>query len=172
MDAPQIVLYRRDLRIADHAALATAMAAGPAIALYVLDDTADGRPLGGAARWWLHRALQRLATQLDRIGVPVLLRRGAQNQIVETVVKATGATGIYWSRRYTPWGIVDDAALKSWARQTGLTAASFAGSYTVEPWAVQTKQGSPFKVFTPFYKAAMADRTGLGRRPAGGMAGR
>ena len=100
----------------------------------------------------------------------MLLRRGAQNQIVETVVKATGATGIYWSRRYTPWGITDDAALKSWARRTGLTAASFAGSYTVEPWAVQTKQGSPFKVFTPFYKAAMA--LGEPPTPAGGMAGR
>ena len=156
MDAPQIVLYRRDLRTADHSALTAAMAAGPTIALYILDDAADGRPLGGAARWWLHQALTRLQGKLERLGVPLILRRGPQNAQVSEVVQQTGAVGLHWSRRYTPWGVETDTALKTWAESAGLTAHSFPGTYLTEPWQVATKQGTPFKVFTRFYKAALA----------------
>ena len=80
MAAPSIVLFRRDLRVADNPALTAAMQAGPAVALYVLDDDADGRPLGGAARWWLHHALERLRERLSALGVPLILRRGGQNE--------------------------------------------------------------------------------------------
>ncbi|MCB2046568.1 MAG: deoxyribodipyrimidine photo-lyase, partial [Novosphingobium sp.] len=52
----QIVWLRRDLRLADQAALAAAVAAGgPVIPVYILDDeTPRHRRMGGASRWWLH----------------------------------------------------------------------------------------------------------------------
>jgi deoxyribodipyrimidine photo-lyase len=156
MAAPSLVLFRRDLRVADHPALAAAMDAGPTVAVYVLDDCADGRPLGGAARWWLHHALTRLELDLGRLGVPLILRRGAQNAVIPALAREVQAGGLYWSRRHTPWGVAADTDLKAWANETGITAHSYAGSYLVEPWAVQTKQGQPFKVFTPFYKAMQA----------------
>jgi len=156
MAAAQLVLYRRDLRTEDHAALAHAMAAGPTVALYVLDDAADGRPLGSAARWWLHHALTRLASRLARLGVPLVLRRGDQNAWVLALANQLRAGGVYWSRRYTPWGIAADTALKVALRERGLTAESFTGSHLSEPWSVQTRQGGWFKVFTSFYKAALA----------------
>ena len=47
---PTIVWFRDDLRLSDHGALhAAAKAGGPVICLYVFDDEASGRPLGGAA---------------------------------------------------------------------------------------------------------------------------
>ena len=156
MAAPTLVLFRRDLRISDNPALVAAMRQGPAIALYVLDDSAEGRPLGGAARWWLHQALQRLAVDLAGLGVPLVLRRGGQNTAVASVAASAKAAGVYWNRRYAPWGMAVDSALKSWAKAAGLAAHSFAGSYLVEPWALTTKQGQPFRVFTPFYKALIA----------------
>ena len=74
MEEPALVVFRRDLRIADNAALRAATAYGPTLALYVLDDAADGRPLGGAGRWWLHHAIVRLQGQLADLGVPLILR--------------------------------------------------------------------------------------------------
>jgi deoxyribodipyrimidine photo-lyase len=156
MPRPQLILFRRDLRIHDHAALTAALRAGPTVALFVLDDGADGRPLGGAARWWLHGALQRLAQGLAGLGVPLLLRCGDQNAMVLSVAAALGTAGVWWSRRYTPWGTAADAALKAALRDRGIAAASHPGAYLAEPWTVRTKEGGWFKVFTPFWKASLA----------------
>ncbi len=151
-----LVLFRRDLRVADNPALTAAMAAGNAVALYVLDDAADGRPLGGAARWWLHHALCRLQQRLGKLGVPLILRSGPQNAQVLELAKTLPVSGIYWNRRYTPSGVQIDTALKSEAKENGFAAESFAGAYLREPWEIRTQQDSYYKVFTPYYKASMA----------------
>lgn len=156
MAAHAIVLFRRDLRVADNAALHAAMAAGPAVAVYVLDPSADGRPLGGAARWWLHHAIVRLERRLASLGVPLMLRRGEQNAVVAEIASAERADAVFWNRRYTPWGIATDRALKTQLQENGTAASSFAGMYLREPWELRTKQGTWLKAFTPFYRASLA----------------
>ena len=155
MKKPAIVVFRRDLRTADNAALRAAVADGPTLALYVLDDAADGRPLGGAGRWWLHHAIVRLRGQLAELGVPLILRKGDQNTAVIDVAIATGARSVYWNRRYTPWGVRTDEALRSKLQRTGIVSDSFEGPYLREPQTLLSKQGTWFKVFTPFYKASL-----------------
>ncbi|MDE0622894.1 MAG: deoxyribodipyrimidine photo-lyase [Bryobacterales bacterium] len=155
MKKPAIVVFRRDLRTADNAALRAAVADGPTLALYVLDDAADGRPLGGAGRWWLHHAIVRLRGQLAELGVPLILRKGGQNTAVIDVAIATGARSVYWNRRYTPWGVRTDEALRSKLQRTGIVSDSFEGTYLREPQTLLSKQGTWFKVFTPFYKASL-----------------
>ena len=151
-----IVLFRRDLRIADNAALRAAMAHGPTVALYVLDDAADGRPLGGAGRWWLHHAIIRLRRQLAEIRVPLVLRRGEQATVVINMADTLSAGGVYWNRRYTPWGARSDKTLSSELRRIGTVSESFEGSYLREPWTLRSKQGAWFKAFAPFCKASLA----------------
>ena len=62
MPSPSIVWFRDDLRLADNPALRAAIDRDePVIGLYVLDEETPGiRPLGGAARWWLHHSLASL----------------------------------------------------------------------------------------------------------------
>ena len=156
MPATAIVLFRRDLRVADNAALRAAMAAGQTVALYLLDDAADGRPLGGAARWWLHHALARLGCHLADLGVPLILRRGNQNKTVLQIARRERAHGVYWNRRYTPWGIAADSALKDALRSRSTATAEFSGAYLREPRDLTTNQGTWIKVFTPFYRASLA----------------
>ncbi len=132
------------------------MEAGPTLAVYILDDSADGRPLGGAARWWLHQALLRLRQQLHALRVPLILRKGDQNTEVVDIARVERASGVYWNRRYTPWGIAQDTALENELQASGYASASFAGAYLREPWKVRSKQGAWLKVFTPFYRALLA----------------
>jgi len=169
MAAPTLVLVRRDLRVKDNPALHASMEAGPAVAVYVLDDEAEGRPLGGAARWWLHHALQRLKQALDSVGVPLILRRGRQNDHVANLVQALEAQGVFWNRRYTPWGVAIDQDLKKTLKERRLHAQSFPAAYLREPWEVQTSEGSWYKVFTPFYKACL--KRGEPSAPLGGPDG-
>ena len=101
-----IVWFRKDLRLADHAALLAACADRAVIALYILDDTgpADSR-MGGAARWWLHHSLAALDGALRAKGSRLILRRGAPADILPEVIAATAAQRVVWGRRYDAHGI-------------------------------------------------------------------
>ena len=61
-EAPILVWFRRDLRLADNPALAAAAASlRPIVPVYVRDDAAAGGwAPGGASRCWLHHSLASL----------------------------------------------------------------------------------------------------------------
>ncbi len=67
MAVPSILWFRDDLRLSDHAALAAAARAGPVVPAFVLDGTYSA--LGGAARWWLRRALMALGGDIAAAGL-------------------------------------------------------------------------------------------------------
>jgi deoxyribodipyrimidine photo-lyase len=157
--APSIVWLRDDLRVADHPALRAAVdraasAGAGVVVLYLLDEVSPGiRPLGAASRWWLHGSLTALATELEKRGGRLLLRRGAAETEIPRLARETGADAVFWNRRYGASRDVD-ARLKSALRETGITVESFAANLLVEPWTVTTGEGNPYRVFTPFWRAA------------------
>ncbi len=157
-NAPVIVWFRDDLRLDDHPALAAAAETGaPVLGLYVLDDETPGEwALGGAARWWLHGSLARLSKDIETIGGVLVLRRGVAHEVVEEVAKATGAQAVFWSRRYAKWERDQDSAAKAALGEAGVEAKSFPGKLLYEPWIVLTKDETPYRVFTPFWKALRA----------------
>lgn len=158
MASPSIVWFRDDLRLADNPALRAAIDRDePIIALFVLDEESDGiRPLGGAARWWLHHSLTSLAERLHEKGATLVLRRGAADGIVRQLATDAGAGAVFWNRRYGGPERAVDAGIKSALREGGVTVASFAGSLLHEPWTVTTGSGTHYSVFTPFWRACRA----------------
>ncbi|WP_424944460.1 cryptochrome/photolyase family protein [Aliiroseovarius crassostreae] len=152
---PAIVLFRNDLRLSDHAALTAACSGGkPVICLYV-NDPAPADAMGGAQRWWLHHSLSALSDQIAAKGGQLVLRAGATLDVLGQIIAETGADQVHWSRRYTPNGIAADTALKAALKDQGVTVESHAGRYLFEPWQVMTKTGTPFRVFTPFWRASL-----------------
>jgi len=155
---PNLVWFREDLRIADNPALSAALSQSqPTVAVFILDEVSSGiRPLGAATKWWLHHSLRELQDKLQRLGVPLLLRRGPADALIAELVRELDAPAVYWNRRY---GFVErelDRGLKERLRSTGTQAESFAASLLFEPWTVQTGAGKPYSVFTPFYRACLA----------------
>jgi deoxyribodipyrimidine photo-lyase len=156
--APSIVWFRDDLRLGDHPGLHAAVDRGePVVAVYVLDEESPGiRPLGGAAKWWLHHSLDSLAADLRELGVQLVLRRGPAGRVIRSLVDETGAGAVFWNRRYGGAEREVDADLKSALTDAGLEVQSFAGSLLFEPWTIRTGSDTPFSVFTPFWKACLA----------------
>ena len=152
-----IVWLRDDLRVADNPALLAAAERGaPVVVLYLLDEVSPGqRPLGGASRWWLHHSLAALEASLAELGTSLTLRRGAANDVLPALVREVGADAVFWNRRYSAAREVD-AELKARLREDGVEVRSFAASVIYEPWTLTTGAGAPYKVFTPFWKAALA----------------
>jgi deoxyribodipyrimidine photo-lyase len=160
---PSIVWLRDDLRLADNPALTAAVTrGGPVIVLYLLDEAPGVRPLGAASRWWLHGSLVALGRSLAAIGSSLTLRRGKAATVIPALVSEAGANAVYWNRRYTA-AKDEDAALKTLLRDRGIEVRSFNGSLLYEPWELQTGAGTPFRVFTPFWRACL-DR-GVNRAP-------
>jgi len=151
---PALVWLRDDLRLADNPALAAATAGGrPVTVAYVLDDGPERRSLGGACRWWLHRSLTALAADLAARGVPLVIRRGDPAEVVPALAAETGAALVTWNRRYEIGARELDARVKADMVGRGVRVDSHNGHLLAEPWAVRTKAGEWFRVFTPFWKA-------------------
>lgn len=153
-----LVWFRRDLRLADHPALLAALASADTVIPVYIHAPAEEAPWapGGASRWWQHHALAALGDAIARLGSRLLLRSGDSLATLQQLASETGATALHWHRLYDPATIARDQAVKAWAKQAGLQATSHNGSLLVEPWEVQTGQGKPYRVFTPFHKACQA----------------
>ena len=117
---PAIVWLRSDLRLADNPALDAAIATGgEVVVVYVRDEETDGsRPLGAASQWWLHHSLTALASSLEAIGGSLVLRTGSGPDTIRDLVSETGASAVFWNRRY---GLAReaDAQLKEDLREIG-----------------------------------------------------
>jgi deoxyribodipyrimidine photo-lyase len=168
MASASLVWLRDDLRIADNPALRAAVDRGePFVVLFVLDEESRGiRPLGGAARWWLHHSLQSLSEHIDDLGGTLVLRRGPAVAVVRTLVEEMDAGAVFWNRRYGGAEREIDAALKTALRADGVEVTSFAGSLLFEPWTVKTGTGTHYSVFTPFWRACRALPTPRAPLPA------
>ncbi|QDT71854.1 cryptochrome/photolyase family protein [Lacipirellula limnantheis] len=155
-----IVWLRQDLRLADQPALRRAASRGRVIPVYIYAPEEEGDwPPGGASRWWLHHSLESLDEQLRQLGSRLIRRRGTTQDILNELLEETGATAVYWNRRYEPAAIERDKTVKAALLAMGVQAESFNGSLLYEPWTIRTKQDAPYQVFTPFWKACLATET-------------
>ena len=157
---PIIVWFRQDLRLADNVALSKAAQSGaPIIALYVLDNESAGSwARGAASRWWLHHSLTELASRLADLGIKLVLRRGAAAAVVPSLAREVGAAGVYFSRQYEPWASSVEAVIHTeYAGGEGaIDVRRFPGALLHDPSEIRTKDGNPFKVYSPFWRALNA----------------
>ena len=162
-----IVWFRNDLRLADQPALRAAIESGrPVLCIYILEEDPRLRPLGGAARFWLHHSLIALNADLVRIGGALNCFRGSAETVLSNIAAEIPVAEVHWCRRYGGVEREIDAALKLSLKSQQIAAQSYNGHLLFEPWDVQNKSGEPFKVFTPFWRAAMAGPPPEQPRPA------
>lgn len=161
---PIIVWFRQDLRVADNPALTAAHDTGrPIIPVYIRDDINSGEwKLGGASRWWLHQSLARLNDKLDGA---MRFESGDPMAILQQIITQTGATAIYWNRCYEPWRIKRDKAIKATYKEQDIAVHSFNSALLFEPHNVLKEDGTPYRVFTPFYKKGCLGRAPEPRAP-------
>ncbi len=153
-DAPAIVWFRRDLRLADNPALMAAAETGrPLILLYIYETDLE-RPYGAAKNVWLHHSLKSLSKSIDDKGGKLLLREGPAEAVLDDIIEQSGAEAVFWNRRYEADGIERDSNIKASLKDRELDVETFNGSLLTEPWEVETQSGGYYKVFTPYWRAA------------------
>jgi deoxyribodipyrimidine photo-lyase len=149
-----IVWFRQDLRLRDNPALSAAAGRGPVLPVFILDDvSAETRwRLGSASRWWLHHSLVALRRTLGCL----ILLKGDPRDLLPAVIENTDATAVVWNRCYEPFAVQRDKELEASLPNLGVEVQSFNASLLHEPWELTTKNGGPFRVYAPFWRASFA----------------
>ncbi len=158
MPAPQVIWFRNDLRLADQAAVRAAAAAGPVVALFVLDDHRpavarapepwrQGWTMGAAQRWWLHHALASLDADLRKRGGGLVLRRGRSSEIVPAIAAEVGAEAVHCLGHIELFARADEEAV---AARVKLEV--YEGVLLVRPESVRTGTGGRYRIFTPWWR--------------------
>jgi deoxyribodipyrimidine photo-lyase len=158
MPRTALVWFRRDLRLSDQPALQQALARHERVIPVYLHAPEEESPWapGAASRWWLHHALADLDQQLRGLGSGLILRQGPSLDGLRQLVRQTGAEAVYWTRLYEPAAIARDRRVKDALRADGLEVKSFNAALLFEPWTLQTGDGGPYRVFSPFWRNAAA----------------
>ena len=146
--------FRDDLRLSDLPGLTAAAQAGQVIPVFVRDPhLGDAWRMGSASQWWLHHSLLSLRANLAELGLELILRSGETVTALTAIAAQTGASTVYCSRHYQPWSVELETALYENLSDKGVVLKRYPGTLLHEPEDVATGGGTPFKVFTPFWRA-------------------
>ena len=164
MEDVAVCWFRQDMRLSDNPALSAAAEHQHVLPVYVLDTKNPGTFVPGAAsQWWLHCSLHALNQSL---GGKLSVYEGDPKQILADIVQRLPVTAVHWNRCYEPWSMERDTKIKTILLQMGIQGESHNGSLLWEPWDIKKDDGTPYKVFTPFYRKgclnAAAPRKPLG----------
>jgi len=144
-----IYWFRRDLRLLDNPALSEAANAGPVIPIYILDKLQTNYTEGRASRWWQNQSLYSLNKQLNH---RLLIFNGDPKEIILRLAKVSDSKTVYWNRCYEPWQIELDSKIERILKEKNINVIARNGSLLWEPWRTLKKDGTPYKVFTPYFK--------------------
>lgn len=155
---PSVVWFRDDLRLADNPALVAAKERGaPILCLFILEEDKGLRPLGAASRWWLHHSLEALGADLKDAGTRLDVFVGKASEIVPAVADAANAGALFFNRRYGGAAAALDATVTKAVKTESRAVETFNGRLLHEPWQIRTKAGGNYGVYTPYWKAALAE---------------
>ena len=142
--------FRQDLRLSDNPALHHASKNGQVLPVYILDDQNSGDlSIGIASRFWLHHSLKNLNGNLNN---NLSLYQGDHLKTLIDIIDRNNITAVYWNRCYEPWRIKRDTEIKSALEAKEISVFTYNGSLLWEPWTIKKDDGTPYKVFTPFYR--------------------
>jgi deoxyribodipyrimidine photo-lyase len=141
-----IFWFRRDLRLADNPALLAAIAeSDEIIPLFIIDDAIAQRA-GEFRRAYLADSLRKLDESLNGA---LHVISGDPVKVLQDLSARFNSTSVHVAQDFAPYGVARDARVES----AGITLTKTGSWYAVSPGRVQKGDGTPYRVYTPFFKA-------------------
>ncbi|MDX1889229.1 deoxyribodipyrimidine photo-lyase [Mycolicibacterium sp. 050158] len=143
-----LLWFRRDLRLHDLPPLLDGARDGQEVlACYVLDSRLKASA-GPRRLQYLYDSLRELRDGLDG---RLLVVQGRPETRIPAIAKQIEATSVHVTEDFSPFGQRRDDAVRDALGDVPLEASG--SPYLVSPGRVTKGDGSPYKVFTPFYSA-------------------
>lgn len=117
-----LVWFKRDLRTADHPALAWAAARGPVLPVHVVEPEFWALPDASGRQWgFVAESLEALRADLARLGQPLVIRRGEAVAVLGALhARHHFARMVSHEETGGAWSYARDRAVAAWARAAGV----------------------------------------------------
>ena len=151
--------FRRDLRLADNAALYHALRAARRVYCVfvfdtsILDPLRGERPAADRRVEFIHRAVEELSRSLSAAGGALITLEGAAEEVVPRLASELGVDAVFTNRDYEPDALVRDGNAADALRRGGRALHAFKDQVIFEHDEVRTASNTPFSVFTPYKNA-------------------
>jgi deoxyribodipyrimidine photo-lyase len=152
------VVYRfsRDLRLDDHAGLASAASQGEVLPVLIIDRALESRLSASQRRAaFFCGAVRSLDAALRERGSRLVVRRGNPGPILRSIARASGASAVGWSASFDRAGIKADERLQSEIEEAGLRALLVQDAPAITPeesTAARPSAGDGYRAFVPYHE--------------------
>lgn len=156
--ATSLMIFRRDLRLDDNTALIRATKESKKIIpLFILDP----RQIGSKNKFrsmnamqFMIESLNDLAQQIKDTGGKLYFFSGIAEKVVKQLITLKNIDAVYVNRDYTPFSIKRDKAIAKDCTKQGIEFISCTDELLDDPDDIFTKSGTPYSIFTPYYRSA------------------
>ncbi|MBF2077266.1 MAG: deoxyribodipyrimidine photo-lyase [Synechococcales cyanobacterium T60_A2020_003] len=146
--------HRRDLRIVDNAGLTQARDRTPKITgIFCLDPSIlDQDDVAPARVTYMIGSLKTLKEDYQAAGSDLLILKGAPEKEIPKLAQALHAQAVYWNRDVEPYSRSRDRQVADALKEAGIEYCAGWDQLLHPPKTVMTGSGSPYTVYTPFWK--------------------
>ncbi len=155
MASTAILWYRRDLRLHDHPALRRALDEfDRVVPVFVLDDALlQGRYRSAPRTAFMLACLRDLDAAMRERGGGLVIRHGAPEREIPALAAEARATAVLWTSDVSPYARARDTRVTEALRAAGIEPIPSTGNYCIDISRPRTRDGRPFRVFSPFWRA-------------------
>lgn len=151
-----LFIFRRDLRLEDNTALNEALRSGHDVtAAFLVDPELMSRWQSAGKRLaFLAQSLRELAGALAALGGSLVFRTGEPAATLREMLDEGDFSGVYINRDYTPFARRRDSAMEQVCKENGIPFHAYDDHLLNPPGQVLKDDGSPYTVFTPYFRRA------------------
>ena len=148
-----LVWIRDDFRVNHNSALAYASENHDQVSTVYIFNPEDYENKREAQRWWIYHSLINFKQELSKFNISLELLVGDEVQVLKKI-KTADNVSLYWNKIPEPVEEKKETKIIKNFEEKNINYKFFKGNILSEHKEVTKDDGTPFKVFTPFWRVA------------------
>ena len=148
-----LVWIRDDFRVNHNSALAYASENHDQVSTVYIFNPEDYENKREAQRWWIYHSLINFKQELSKFNISLELLVGDEVQVLKKI-KTADNVSLYWNKIPEPGEEKKETKIIKNFEEKNINYKFFKGNILSEHKEVTKDDGTPFKVFTPFWRVA------------------
>jgi deoxyribodipyrimidine photo-lyase len=150
--------FRRDLRFHDNTGLYNALIdADEVLPAFIFDvSILDKLPKDDGRVYFIHQHISKMQKESEAHGSSMRVAKGNPLELIPQWCEEHNITAVFTNEDYEPYATVRDEKIKTVLAKKGIAFKTFKDQVIFAPDEVLKKDGTPYRVYTPFSRIWLA----------------